>query len=150
MPKKSITSPPGKKRDYDSFLRSVKLYSISLDGCTAKIDRDKYWEDVKASDSLTREISAGYTAAEVANDHFDVVAELSLNITEKKRKAVVVEISCKYSAHFHASVDCSSETADRFAKSEGKIIIWPYFRSLVDDLTARMHIPPITVPLALE
>ncbi len=99
---------------------------------------------------MTREIAAKYKAEEVEGNHFDVVAEFALKITNKADETTLLEIHCKYSAHFHTKTDCTSAAAEQFATSEGKIIVWPYFRNFVSDITARMHIPPITVPLALE
>lgn len=150
MPKKKPISNLN-KLTYETFLRSVKLYVLALDEVQAKLDREKYWEHSKISDSVTREIGATYVSAEVEEDHFNVEAKFELTISAKADKSVMLEIKCHYSAHFHVIEGRNSkEAAERFAKSEAKIIVWPYFRSLVSDITARMHIPPITIPITLD
>jgi preprotein translocase subunit SecB len=121
-----------------------------MDEVSAKLNREVYWKHFSDVDELTREIGAIYKTINIEEDHFDVLAEYELRITHKKDKNSSLEVKCRYSAHFHASSNCNGETVERFANSEAKIIIWPYFRSLVSDITGRLHIPPITIPFALE
>ena len=157
MPKKKVTSlsteaKPGNesKLRYEDFLRSVKLYSLWMEECASKLDREKYWKYFPDDQGLTREISALYKTVEVEDDHFNVVAEYELTVKSSKEKKNLLEIKCTFSAHFHASADCNSVMADRFANSEAKIILWPYFRSLVADLVGKLQVPPITIPLVLD
>jgi hypothetical protein len=151
MPRKKIsTSSTEVKSNYESFLRSVKLYSLAMEEVSAKLDREGYWKHFPEGEGLTREIGSLYKAVHIEDDHFDVIAAYELNITHEQGKKRVLEVKCKFIAHFHASIDCNSETAARFANSEAKIIAWPYFRNLVSDLTGRLYIPPITIPLALD
>ena len=149
MPKKKSALLPNNGSTYETFLRSVKLYSLALDEMSAKIDRDKYWSPLKKDDSLVREIGSVFKALNVKDDHFDVEAKFELAISLKSNKFEILTITCTYSAHFHAAPDLNAEAAKQFAKSEAKIIVWPYFRNFVSDMTGRMHIPPITIPLAL-
>jgi hypothetical protein len=150
VPKKKRSLSPSNTPDYEEFLRSVKLYSLALNEMSAKLDRDMYWGLRKKSDSLIREIETDYKPVDVKEDHFDIEAKLVLTIAPKLTKSTILRIACTYSAHFHASVGCSGQAAERFAESEARIIIWPYFRQLVSDVTGRMYIPPITIPLALD
>jgi preprotein translocase subunit SecB len=151
MPKRLSTSATKKGSNYESFLRSVKLYSLGLEELSAKLDRERYWKYFSENNGLTREIGATYKAINIDDDHFDVIADFQLRVTsEKEKNKVILEISCTYSVHFHASSDCNADTAQRFANSEAKIIVWPYLRSIVSDTTGRMYIPPLTIPLALD
>jgi preprotein translocase subunit SecB len=136
--------------NYEGFLRSVKLYSLSMEEVSAKLDREHYWKYFSDDDGLTREIGATYKAEGTKDNHFDVIAAYELRVTQEQNKENLLSIKCKFSAHFHASIDCNSEMAQRFANSEAKIIVWPYFRNLVSDLVGRLEIPPITIPLALD
>jgi preprotein translocase subunit SecB len=146
VPKKSSSLKNKAAVNYDSFLKSVKLFAVALDKTAAELDRVSYWQ----SKDKIREIRASYEANNVVKDHFNVIARIELEITKKTDRAKVLSIDCHYMAHFHAAVGCSQETATKFAQSEAKIIIWPYVRALISDLTARMHIPPVVIPLTLE
>lgn len=135
---------------YELFLRSVRLYSLGLDSISASLDRDAYWDNMREADSILREISASYTAKDIEGDHFNVVAEYKLTVRRKGDQDSALFINCQYSAHFHADGECDEIMADRFANSEAKIIMWPYFRNLVSETSGRLHIPPITIPLTLD
>jgi preprotein translocase subunit SecB len=135
--------------DYESFLKSVKLYTIALDDVTASLRRDVYWQIAEGKKRFVRTIDSSYEPQGYDGDNFNVVGRLEAEITNEKGDVAVLRINCQYTAHFHAS-GATMKTTTRFAKSEAKIIIWPYFRQLVSDLTARMSIPPVTIPISLE
>jgi Preprotein translocase subunit SecB len=134
---------------YEDFLQTLKLRILSLDAIAARIDREAYWRGGRDKGSLVREINATYQVANHEDLHFDVVADYRLDIFNKSRKSAL-SVQSKYSAHFHFGFDVSPEMADRFAQTDAKVVIWPYFRQLVSDTTARMHVPPLLIPLALE
>lgn len=150
VPKKKATSPPSKPKTYETFLRSVKLYSLALDEVSAKLNRNMYWKYSRKSEAIIREIKSNYKAINLEDDHFDVEGNFELTISLKAGTAKILAITCTYSAHFHAADDYDEEATSHFAGSEAKVIIWPYFRHLVSDITSQMHIPPINIPLTLD
>ena len=150
MTKKKIVSSAGKKTSYDDFLKSVKLYAVVLEEMNAKLERKTYWKHIKDEGELKRTIGANYVVEDLANDHFDIIAAYDLTIQHDPSTTDLLAIKCVFSAHFHAAPDCSTELADKFANSEAKLIFWPYLRTFVSDMTGRLHIPPITVPITLE
>jgi hypothetical protein len=135
--------------NYDTFLKSVRLFIIALDNVSGALDRDRYWGSRNKKGRMVRAIDATYEARDVQRDHFDVVARMEIAITNEKDDTELVKISCQYSAHFHAR-QVNLRTAERFANSEAKLIFWPYFRQIVSDVSSRMSIPPVTVPLSFE
>jgi preprotein translocase subunit SecB len=117
---------------------------------SAKIDRAMYWKHLRKSETITREITTTYRPLDAEGDHFDIEGKLQLSIALKGSANAILSITCTYNAHFHAAKGFSAEAVDQFAKSGAKIIIWPYFRHFVSDMTSRMHIPTITIPLSLD
>lgn len=150
MPEKKSTVKQGSEPDYREFLRSVKLYIIALDEISTKINRDAYWERSKDEKAIVRTINAAYKADDVDGGHFDVLASFTIKLAARDDDSSLLTLTCKYRAHFHANFDIKDSFAERFAKSEAKIVIWPYFRQLVSDVTGRMYIPPVIVPLTLD
>jgi preprotein translocase subunit SecB len=117
---------------------------------SAKLNRNMYWRHLKKSENITREIATTYKPVNLEDDHFDIEARLELTIAIKGNASEILTITCNYSAHFHAAPGFTLEVVEHFARSGAKIIIWPYFRHFVSDMTSRMHIPPITIPLTLD
>jgi preprotein translocase subunit SecB len=131
-------------------LKGVKLFIIALDQVSSNIDRERYWECTERKNAMVRTIEASYDATAVEGTHFDVIGHLEMKILSKSDNSELVKIACQYSTHFRAHSRVDKRVAQRFANAEAKIIIWPYFRQLVSDVSARMHIPPIIIPLSLD
>jgi preprotein translocase subunit SecB len=121
-----------------------------MDQVSAELNRDAFWASREKSANATREIGSEYTAADVEDNHFNVVARFALTIAVTGQKERALTIKSQFMAHFHTKQRADERHASRFASSEAKIIFWPYFRQLVSDVTSRMHIPPVTIPLTLD
>ncbi|MFP5234830.1 MAG: hypothetical protein ACLGSD_02935 [Acidobacteriota bacterium] len=149
MPKRSA-SLTSNTRDYSEFLKGVKLFIVALDSVSSSIDREEYWACNERKDGMVRLIETSYRATNIKGHHFDVIGRLEISILSKADNSEVLKIACQYSSHFHSGARVDKGVADRFAKGEAKIILWPYFRQLVTDLSARMFIPPIIIPISLD
>ncbi len=154
MPKtkrqRSLAPAAEEQLSYESFIGSVRLYHIGMDEVSAKLNREIFWASRGKSANATREIGTEYIATDVEDNHFNVLAKFALTIAVAGRKEPAIAIESQFFAHFHTRMRADESYASRFATSEAKIIFWPYFRQLVSDVTARMHIPPITIPLTLD
>jgi preprotein translocase subunit SecB len=129
-------------------LGTIKLVGLALGACSAKLDRGLYVAPDRAEKSL-RTISADYKLTDVRKDYFDVSARFRLTVEHKTEPLTALTIECEFAGHFHCGdSELSHELADRFTQSELRIILWPYFREFVNDITAKMSIPPILIPLA--
>lgn len=149
MPKRSA-SLVSRTRQYSDFLKGVKLYIVALDHASSTIDRERYWECNERKNGMVRMIETSYEATAIEGTHFDVIGRFEMKILSTTDKSELVTVGCQYSSHFHSRTRVDKEEADKFANAEAKIILWPYFRQLVTDLSARMFIPPIVVPLTLD
>lgn len=86
----------------------------------------------------------------VTKDSFNASAKLSLTMEDKANPASpAVLVECTYIAHFHCDgCEITKDLAERFTKSELRIVVWPYFRQFVNDATSRMAIQPIVIPFS--
>jgi preprotein translocase subunit SecB len=120
-----------------------------LEGCRTTLNRDQFWEldDKKQG---VRRISADYQLLEVRKSFFNVSAKFKMSVEDKQGTSTALLIECEYGAHFHYAESADAkEFAQRFTESELRLIVWPYFRQFVNDVTGRMTIPPILVPLSV-
>jgi len=133
---------------YDAFLRNIELFALGMDSLEAQLERADYArahsdESVK----IEKTVESTFTLLEMAEDYFDLAAEFVFTMSPEDA-GHFLRIAVKYSAHFHWK-DSVPSLADvnRFAQAEARLIFWPYFRQAVSDISARMHIRQITVPL---
>jgi preprotein translocase subunit SecB len=129
---------------YDAFLKSLKLHTINLKDASCNIERDAYW------DNKERKLDYKMTAecTETGEDYFDVRAKLNAMVTGKP-KIHLVGISATFDLHFHAK-EITKALVEKFSNAEFRFIVWPYFREYVSDVSSRMYIPPIILPLSSE
>jgi hypothetical protein len=135
--------------NYREFLAGLEPVIIGLDNAALSLDRDGFWAVFK---DARRVLSSKYVLARVADNYFDVEASFSVGIESSHDEEPVtrpLRIVCVFSGHFHTSRSVDREHAQKFIETEAFLVFWPYFRQFVADTTARMAIPPVTVPLAL-
>lgn len=142
---KKKTSGTGTTRTYEDFVRALQLIGLGLDSCSATLDRDIYFANLK--DGLERKIETKFELEAIGDGFFEPVARFKLTAQDKAGKPAI-RIECAFSAHFHLEGEISNAFAKRFTESEFRVVMWPYFRQFVADLTARMAIPPVLVPFA--
>jgi preprotein translocase subunit SecB len=130
--------------DYSEFIKSLELYSIGLSSATCDLNRDAYWEK-SGEKSITFKLVSKST--EILQKHFDVRSTLTLNVSGEKSKSPALKIAATFDLHFH-SPSVSKEFVEKFCESEIRLIVWPYFREYVQDVTVRMYIPPVILPLS--
>ena len=170
MAKKLITKT-GTEDRYKRFLNQVNLYALGLDSMSADIKREAYTiAHAESASQVIRSIESKFELIEFTQEHFDVRARFCLRVKLEGSASVGLpqpppvpgsvalsaddELLCirtSFIAHFHCKKSIAGKShAGRFAESEARLIFWPYFRQAVSDITARMSIRPITVPLTLR
>lgn len=132
--------------DYQAFIASLELYFIALAEASCKINRDEYWkkeEEQLNSYKLTSKSSS------IEQKHFDVRSTCALDVMGEKSKSTLVRVVVTFDLHFHAS-PITKEFVEKFCDAEIRLIVMPFFREYVANVTARMHVPPIVLPLSTK
>ena len=70
--------------------------------------------------------------------------KLSANSKEKKS---ALKIEATYIAVFDSVKEITDDFFDVYKEISLPLNIWPFFRELVNSTTARMNVPPLTLPL---
>jgi len=128
---------------YTSFIESLHLHTINLKDATCEIDRDAYWKDEEKS--VAYKFTSEPTG--IKGNYFNARARLEVVMTQEKSKANVIKIVATFDVRVYAKT-APKEYVKKFCESEIRLIIWPYFREFVTDISARMYIPPIILPLS--
>jgi preprotein translocase subunit SecB len=141
----------GTIRSSKPLVDKVEIFAIGLDHIGATLDRSGYAAAYdRSKPKLSRSIRSDYKIADYSDEHFDIAATLLLRVEAGGFEDPLVSIDVTLEGHFHPKGKVSREEAEAFASGEARLVFWPYFRQIVFDTTARMHIQPITLPLVVR
>jgi preprotein translocase subunit SecB len=127
---------------YADFVRSLDLIIIALTSSNARIKRGEYF----AAKEPDLTVDVALKPRRLARDHFDLHAEARVKLA-RKRSGALFDLSVTYELHFHGKAPIDPKLVRRFADWDAHIILWPYLREYVSDVSARMYIPPILLPV---
>jgi preprotein translocase subunit SecB len=149
MPRK-VKSPVATINDKQAFLKSIKLLAVRLISSECRIERDRYFALLDDRDKSSVSITSDYRLVNLTTKSFEVEGVFSW-VAKNAKNETGLSLVCIYQAHFYAD-DAQGHRvlAKEFAQSEMRLILWPYFRQFAFETSARMAIPPITVPLTTE
>jgi hypothetical protein len=132
------------------FIRSVKFAGLGLDRCEARIDRLNLSVSREEDSKLEHTIDLKIYVLEHEDDHFIVGVDFELIQKTTQADAKIVTINASFSGRFDLSEKASEENVRSFADLEAALIFFPYVRHFVSDLTYRMSIEPIVLPMTSE
>jgi preprotein translocase subunit SecB len=134
---------------YAQFLERLQLFGLGLKGCSSSIERVALFAAIEAKKELSRNFQESYKLLRCGSKYFDCEGRLAVTITEKRVPSgpVLLSVECVYDAHLH-STGFQVTFAERFIQTDLALILRPYARALIADITARMSVPPVVLPLA--
>jgi preprotein translocase subunit SecB len=133
-----------KADSYTDFVQSLELIAIALTTSSVRIKRDEYFK--AREPDLT--VAVALKPKRLSRDHFDLQAEAKVRLT-RRRSGRLFDLSVTYDLHFHAKPPIDAKLVRRFADSGAHLVLWPYLREYVSDVSARMYIPPILLPVSM-
>ncbi len=127
------------REEYHSILKGIDLKNIYLKSLKTDIKHDLITEAM----SVNIKQKAGYLNIK---DGFK--AEYKCNIIVKNNKKVqVLKIECVFEAIFSSTKKITNEFFEIYQGLSLPLNLWPFARELVNSITSRMYIPPLTLPL---
>ncbi len=151
MPTKKQSRKKPNNKSYEQFLHDLKLLALGLNRSLCDLDRAAYYDRIdERRRNATANISATYRLVEVGDSFFDATATFTLKVQDEKTQTVPLTIECVFETHFHGKQPIDKALAKKVVSSELRVVIWPYFRQFVSDMTTRMAVPQVTVPLSVE
>lgn len=122
---------------------------LGLKDSSAKIERDALLDAVMKEKKPVRKFTQTYRVSELGPKYFESEGRFSLTLLDpnSKEERSLLAIDCTFVVHMHFKPPAKSEFPERFSQSELRLVMIPYVRSFIADMTARMAIPPVTIPL---
>lgn len=155
MPAKKRLSPPKATTDLQThpridFIRSVKFGGLGLDRCDARVDRTVLSAVREGGLDVENNVSIKQYVLAHGEDFFIVAADFELIQQPLDSDQKIVTIAATFSAKFDLTVKASEELVRSFANLEARLVFFPYLRHFVSDMSYRMSIDPIVLPLTSE
>lgn len=128
-------------QEYRDFLEKIELESIMLDTCALKTNRQNLSSDMKLD--IGHKVSFSLEDETTAS----VISNYNLVATKSVKKDFALKISAAYTVILSAKEDIPKEFMDIFVNINIQMHTWPFFRELVQSLTQKSGLPPLTLPL---
>jgi hypothetical protein len=150
--KQNIIESADHDKTYENFLKELSIVEISLVSSSSRFDAaaDAKMRSAKPPEPARRFLTADYNLGNVGDIFFDASVEFKFIIEGRKTKAKPVVVECTFEGHFHNKSPIDKKMAERFTEFDFRLIIWPYLRQFVQDITARMSIPPVVIPFSTQ
>jgi preprotein translocase subunit SecB len=133
-----------------AFIRSVRLAGLGLDQTHAEVNRAALADIGLREAELEGEVKLSHTVLSHDDDNFVIAAKFELSQKEKGTELPAVSIRTVFSAKFDLSKKASREAVEAFAGLEARLVFFPYIRQFISDLSYRMSIDTILLPLTSE
>lgn len=138
------TSPRERKlspEEYKRILKTVHLDDISLSSSSTQLRRDQLIDDLK----IYVNGKPSYETDEERNIFIDYSYELLA--TSKTKRDYAFKISCSFRLKYRSEQPVEDGFMEIFLELNVPVNIWPYFREFVQNMMARMNLPPLTLGL---
>jgi preprotein translocase subunit SecB len=140
---RKLKEPRITPEEYFEMLKGVDLVDLYLAECAASVNKEKIELQRELSFSWKDDVSyeAGSPDLLRAKHHFELTAP------GNSKKDFLVKISCTFVLRYSTQQELSEDFLEIFIERNVPLNTWPYFRELVQNMTQRMNIPPLTLPL---
>jgi preprotein translocase subunit SecB len=115
-------------------LKNIFLSKLSSDGNYKAISENM---QVKISDDAF---------FEYGNNIFTITTNYILQ-AKNQSDEIALEIKCTFILQYNSPQPITADFFDIYKKTSLPFNVWPYFREQVNNITSRMNIPPLTLPL---
>lgn len=134
------------KQKYIEIIGKLKLNGLYLRSSNCNIDRDLLFKEKESGHIISIKDEAEMKTKE--DDSVDILQTYCLEIQSREKKANPIgRIECTFCLNYSPAGCFSPEFFEEFKKANLHINTWPFLREFVFNMTARMNIPPITLPL---
>ncbi len=126
--------------EYRRILKGIELQNILLSEIKASVKHEFFSESMKINIKDDSEY-------EFNEDRFIVTNKYILTSKSNKQKKNALKIEATFRIIFESEYEINDDFFEIYKEISLPLNIWPYFRELVSSITARMNIPPLTLPL---
>lgn len=127
---------------YKEFIEAIELRDIKLIELNTHIVEEQPTTDntLKVDIKMTNE-------HKILNNM--LIFYVNYILAMRQSKKVVLKIKAKYKVDYELlkKIEIDEKTIDFFSEINLPLNVWPFFRELCNDVTAKMRIPSLVLPL---
>jgi preprotein translocase subunit SecB len=128
-------------REYNAILDQIQLQDISLEECSAKIRRDR----IAKADKIFLKGRISYEKE--GENLVRIIHKYELVASSDAKRDFALKISGIFRLSYSSKVPLPDTFLEIFIDRTVPLHTWPYFREFVQNMTQRMNVPPLTLPL---
>lgn len=128
--------------EYQKILKGLDLISISLKETKCYLNTD-----IKIPNELNIEINSEERFKIINEEQIQITQKYFLDARKRNSKSRFLQIDLTLLILLKSKENFTSEFFDVYKEVSLKLNTWPYFREFVNNMTMRMNIPPLTLPL---
>lgn len=147
MPAKQLNKPS--TEEYGKFLESLRLISVALKKCSARLDRQAHWQANRKGKTPAKHLAEKYGVSAIGENYFDLEGTFEVLISDADAKTEALSLQCTFEVHIHSDPPIQKSFVERFAQAELRLLLLPYARHFVTNITGQMDIRPVVIPLAI-
>ncbi len=127
---------------YREILKNVRLDSLYL------VDLNSKYNEEYVSKSLELDIKEKHSFTQ-ENNKLKIFFNYSIIAKEKQAEKPAMTIKCKYVVKYDVlnEVEITKDFMDIFSELTVSLLLWTYFRELVNNTIYRMGMPPLILPM---
>ena len=130
-----------KPERYKKILEGLELRKIYVKNFKGQIDLDVIRKAMVVNISSTAEFVAKHKNEVEISQKWDVVART------KDSQSECLTVSVTYCVVLHSKEEFTRDFFEIYEKTNLPFNLWPFVREFVNSMTARMNVPPLTLPL---
>lgn len=136
-------------QEYRELVKNVELLGLSLHKGGFYLSRELTQQlvgslsDAKIKFNDTADLKAD-------GEQYEILNSWKLEVLLDGVSKEILSIEANYLVNFHSATLLPQEFWDIFNRTSLHFIVYPYFREYVQNITSRMNIPPLTMPILLK
>ena len=133
--------PKIKPELYRKILEGIELQNIYLKSFDGEINLDIF----PKSPIVNISSKADFTTKN--ENHVQICQKWNIVAKDKSSESKFLSMSVTYCLVLYSRNEFTKDFFDIYEKTSLPINVWPFVREFVNSMTARMNIPPLTLPL---
>jgi len=131
------------RKKYADFIAGIDLERIYVLGINAKLNEAV---SVDKGQSMTARLDQKARFRIIKEDLYEIIQTWQLSAAAGSKKRSLLKLAFDFAVILRSKEKLEQDVFDIYANNNLTLNTWPYVRELIYNITARMDLPPLTLP----